>query len=260
MNFILSALFAGLITWSVTALGAGTVIFLKKSSEKITGAMLGFSAGVMIAASFWSMLEPSVNDYTALRTVPAWLSVTAAFLLGSFFILACDRSSYMLSGYKGIKREHDGLFLLILSITVHNIPEGLAVGVAFGALAGGYTKEAFLGAASISLGIAIQNFPEGAAVSLPLRQSGCSRMKAFMIGQATALTEPVFAVIGAACAARSEALLPLALSFAAGNMMTVCARELIPNCAKKRRDGEYYTDISFISGFALMTVLDIALG
>lgn len=260
MNFILTALLAGLGTWFITALGAGTVIFFKKCSQKITDAMLGFSAGIMTAASFWSMLEPSVNDYSHASSVPVLLSVTASFLLGAFMITACDRASFIMSQYSGRSRGGDGLFLLITSITAHNIPEGLAVGVAFGALAGGYTKEAFFGAVSIAAGIAIQNFPEGAAVSLPLRQCGYSRFKSFLIGQATALTEPVFAVVGAACVAQSSALLPLALSFAAGNMMTVCVHELIPKCAQNRRDGEYLPTVSYIFGFAVMTALDVALG
>lgn len=260
MNFILTALLAGLGTWFVTALGAGTVIFFKNCSQKATDAMLGFSAGIMTAASFWSMLEPSVNDYSESSGAPVWLSVTVAFLLGSFMIIACDRTSFIMSRYSGRVRKDDGLFLLIMSITTHNIPEGLAVGVAFGALAGGYTREAFFGAVSIAAGIAIQNFPEGAAVSLPLRQCGYSRTKAFLIGQATALTEPVFAVIGAVCVSQSAALLPVALSFAAGNMITVCVQELIPKCSKNRRNGEYLPTVSYIIGFAVMMSLDVALG
>lgn len=257
MNFILSALLAGVMTWFITALGAGIVIFYKKYTDSAVGKTLGFSAGVMLASSFWSLLEPSVNDYSYALTLPSWVGVSLSFLLGAFMILAVDRAGRIISSHADIG-ENRGLFLMILGMTAHNIPEGLAVGVAFGALADGYSREALVCAVSVAVGIGIQNFPEGAAVSLPMRQKGYSRAKSFLAAQATALVEPIFAVTGAVCASRAVNLLPLSLSFAAGNMITVCAHEVIPEC--KKSDGEYSQTIWLIIGFVLMTVLDLAFG
>ena len=257
MNFILSALLAGLMTWFITALGAGVVIFYKKYTDSAVGKTLGFSAGVMLASSFWSLLEPSVNDYSYALTLPSWVGVSLSFGLGAFMILAIDRAGGIISEHADIG-ENRGMFLMILGMTAHNIPEGLAVGVAFGAMADGYSREAMIGAVSVAVGIGIQNFPEGAAVSLPMRQKGYSRVKSFLAAQATALVEPIFAVVGAVCASRVVNLLPLSLSFAAGNMITVCAHEVIPEC--KTEDGEYSQTVWIIIGFVLMTVLDLAFG
>ncbi len=257
MNFILSALLAGLMTWFITALGAGIVIFYKKYTDSAVGKTLGFSAGVMLASSFWSLLEPSVNDYSYALTLPSWVGVSLSFGLGAFMILAIDRAGGIISEHADIG-ENRGMFLMILGMTAHNIPEGLAVGVAFGAMADGYSREAMIGAVSVAVGIGIQNFPEGAAVSLPMRQKGYSRVKSFLAAQATALVEPIFAVVGAVCASRVVNLLPLSLSFAAGNMITVCAHEVIPEC--KTWDGEYSQTVWIIIGFVLMTVLDLAFG
>ena len=257
MNFILSALLAGLMTWFITALGAGVVIFYKKYTDSAVGKTLGFSAGVMLASSFWSLLEPSVNDYSYALTLPSWVGVSLSFGLGAFMILAIDRAGGIISEHADIGGNR-GMFLMILGMTAHNIPEGLAVGVAFGAMADGYSREAMIGAVSVAVGIGIQNFPEGAAVSLPMRQKGYSRVKSFLAAQATALVEPIFAVVGAVCASRVVNLLPLSLSFAAGNMITVCAHEVIPEC--KTWDGEYSQTVWIIIGFVLMTVLDLAFG
>ena len=257
MNFILSALLAGLMTWLITALGAGIVIFYKKYTDSAVGKTLGFSAGVMLASSFWSLLEPSVNDYSYALTLPVWVGVSLSFGLGAFMILAVDRAGRIISSHAD-NGENRGLFLMILGMTAHNIPEGLAVGVAFGTLADGYSREALVGAVSVAVGIGIQNFPEGAAVSLPMRQKGYSRVKSFLASQATALVEPIFAVVGAVCASRAVNLLPLSLAFAAGNMITVCAHEVIPEC--KTGDGEYSQTVWIIIGFVIMTVLDLAFG
>lgn len=257
MNFILSAFLAGLMTWLITALGAGVVIFYKKYAGSAVGKTLGFSAGVMLASSFWSLLEPSVNDYSYALTLPVWVGVSLSFALGAFMILAVDRAGRIISSHANVG-ENRGLFLMILGITAHNIPEGLAVGVAFGALSNGYSREALIGAVSVAVGIGIQNFPEGAAVSLPMRQKGFSRTKSFFAAQATALVEPIFAVAGAVCASRAVSLLPLSLSFAAGNMITVCAHEVIPEC--KTEGGGYSQTVWIIIGFVIMTVLDLAFG
>ena len=245
------------MTWFITALGAGVVIFYKKYTDSAVGKTLGFSAGVMLASSFWSLLEPSVNDYSYALTLPSWVGVSLSFGLGAFMILAIDRAGGIISEHADIG-ENRGMFLMILGMTAHNIPEGLAVGVAFGAMADGYSREAMIGAVSVAVGIGIQNFPEGAAVSLPMRQKGYSRVKSFLAAQATALVEPIFAVVGAVCASRVVNLLPLSLSFAAGNMITVCAHEVIPEC--KTWDGEYSQTVWIIIGFVLMTVLDLAFG
>lgn len=253
MNFVLYAFSAGLMTWFITALGAGTVIFYKKYSDSGVEKTLGFSAGVMLASSFWSLLEPSVNDYSYVMSLPSWAGVLPAFLFGAFMTLSADRAGRLISSYADIGRNRD-LFLTVLGMTMHNIPEGLALGCAFGMLADGYSHEAMVSAVSAAVGIGVQNFPEGAAVSLPMRQEGYSRARSFFTAQATAVVEPVFAVIGALCASRAVYLLPASLSFAAGSMITVCFHEVM--C--KKDGGSYSQTMRFIIGFALMTALDIA--
>ena len=246
---LLLALLAGILTWFITALGAAAVFFFHRSRKRIMDILLGFASGVMLAASFWSLLEPAVSMAEAAGR-PGWLPAGAGFLLGAGFLRAADAIP---------QRQHSSTRLLLLSITLHNIPEGLAVGVAFGALRGSPDAETLLAAFGVALGIGIQNYPEGAAVSLPLWQEGMSRRKSFLLGQATALVEPLSAVPGAALAALSHTLLPWALSFAAGAMVLAAVHELIPACQRERDGRPYAATAGILLGFTVMTVLDVAL-
>ena len=258
-SFVLMAFAATLGTWFVTALGAATVVFFTSPRLKALNLMLGFSAGVMIAASFWSLLEPAIARAEQMRGLPAWLVATAGFLTGALFLWASDK---LVSRALG-KVERDGvrrIILLVLSITIHNIPEGLAVGVAFGALQQGCSAESLMGAVSVAVGIGLQNFPEGAAVSVPLRREGWSRGKSFLVGQASALVEPVAGVLGAWLVLYVQALLPYALSFAAGAMILVAVHELIPECQKNQSDQPYFATMGIVLGFAAMMLLDVMLG
>ncbi|MCD7733168.1 MAG: ZIP family metal transporter [Oscillospiraceae bacterium] len=266
INYIFAALLATLGTWFVTALGAATVLFFKKTNQKAMNLMLGFAAGVMIAASFWSLLEPAIEKAEEYLSTPAWIVATSGFLLGAVFMWASDRivSHERLQFSKN--REEQGsttnrIIMLVLSITLHNIPEGLAVGVAFGALAGGEgNAESLASAIILAVGIGLQNFPEGAAVSLPLRREGYSRKKAFLIGQASGIVEPIAAVVGAAMAVKIQLILPFALAFAAGAMILVAVHELIPECQKNQSAHPYFATTGILSGFAVMMLLDVALG
>lgn len=258
-SFVLMAFVATLGTWFVTALGAATVVFFTSPRLKALNLMLGFSAGVMIAASFWSLLEPAIARAERMPGLPAWLIATAGFLTGALFLWASDK---LVSRALG-KVERDGvrrIILLVLSITIHNIPEGLAVGVAFGALQNGCSAESLMGAVSVAVGIGLQNFPEGAAVSVPLRREGWSRWKSFLVGQASALVEPVAGVLGAWLVMYVQVLLPYALSFAAGAMILVAVHELIPECQKNQSDQPYFATMGIVLGFAAMMLLDVMLG
>lgn len=258
-SFVLMAFVATLGTWFVTALGAATVVFFTSPRLKALNLMLGFSAGVMIAASFWSLLEPAIARAERVPGLPAWLVATAGFLTGALFLWASDK---LVSRALG-KVERDGvrrIILLVLSITIHNIPEGLAVGVAFGALQNGCSAESLMGAVSVAVGIGLQNFPEGAAVSVPLRREGWSRWKSFLVGQASALVEPVAGVLGAWLVMYVQVLLPYALSFAAGAMILVAVHELIPECQKNQSDQPYFATMGIVLGFAAMMLLDVMLG
>ena len=258
-SFVLMAFVATLGTWFVTALGAATVVFFTSPRVKVLNLMLGFSAGVMIAASFWSLLEPAIARAEQMPGPPAWLIATAGFLTGALFLWASDK---LVSRALG-KVERDGvrrIILLVLSITIHNIPEGLAVGVAFGALQNGCSAESLMGAVSVAVGIGLQNFPEGAAVSVPLRREGWSRWKSFLVGQASALVEPVAGVLGAWLVMYVQVLLPYALSFAAGAMILVAVHELIPECQKNQSDQPYFATMGIVLGFAAMMLLDVMLG
>lgn len=258
-SFVLMAFVATLGTWFVTALGAATVVFFTSPRLKALNLMLGFSAGVMIAASFWSLLEPAIARAERMPGLPAWLVATAGFLTGALFLWASDK---LVSRALG-KVERDGvrrIILLVLSITIHNIPEGLAVGVAFGALQNGCSAESLMGAVSVAVGIGLQNFPEGAAVSVPLRREGWSRGKSFLVGQASALVEPVAGVLGAWLVMYVQVLLPYALSFAAGAMILVAVHELIPECQKNQSDQPYFATMGIVLGFAAMMLLDVMLG
>ncbi len=261
-ELILWALLATLGTWGVTALGAGTVVFFRSPAGKGLNMMLGFASGVMIAASFWSLLQPAIDRAEAAGD-PAWLVATVGFLSGAVFMWISDKAVCFarrrIGG--GTPNERIGrVMMLVLSITLHNIPEGLAVGVAFGALGRGFSPEGLMGALSVAIGIGLQNFPEGAAVSIPLRREGYSRGKAFFLGQASGMVEPVAGVLGAFLVVYVEAILPFALSFAAGAMILVAVHELIPECQAEREIHPYFSTMGIVLGFAAMMLLDVMLG
>ncbi|MBR5702128.1 MAG: ZIP family metal transporter [Oscillospiraceae bacterium] len=254
----LLALSAGCFTWLVTALGAATVFFFRGGRPRTLGMMLGFSAGVMLAASFWSLLEPAIALARSQSGPPPWLTAAGGFLAGAVFLRLTDLGICALRPGEdtgALKRTR----MLILSITLHNIPEGLAVGVAFGALGEGFTPERLAAAMGVALGIGLQNYPEGAAVALPLRQEGFSRGKSFLWAQASGLVEPISALLGALLVQRMRMLLPWALTFAAGAMVLVAVHELIPACMGEE-DKQKHAAPAILLGFALMMVLDVALG
>ena len=265
-ELVLMALAATVGTWLVTALGAATVVFFKSPAPKILNLMLGFASGVMIAASFWSLLQPAVEGAEKVSAQPPWLVATAGFLLGAAFMWISDKVvSFAVRRTDSGRGREDGrarrIAMLILSITLHNIPEGLAVGVAFGVLGReGYTTEGLMGAISIAVGIALQNFPEGAAVSVPLRREGHSRRKSFLLGQASGMVEPVAGVLGALLVVSMESILPYALSFAAGAMILVAVHELIPECQSNQKAHPYFATMGIVAGFAVMMLLDVMLG
>jgi ZIP family zinc transporter len=261
---ILQALLATCFTWAVTALGAGLVFFFKTIKKKILDGMLGFASGVMIAASYWSLLAPAIEMARMQGSVPAWLPATAGFLLGGVFLFAVDQVLPHL--HLGEPREHaEGIstswrrsVLLVLAITLHNIPEGLAVGVAFGAVAVGLPGAGLAGAVALAIGIGIQNFPEGTAVSVPLRREGFGRGRAFFFGQLSGIVEPIAGVLGALAVLAMKPLLPYALAFAAGAMIYVVAEELIPEAHEEKQG--HWAVIGVMLGFAVMMTLDVALG
>jgi zinc transporter, ZIP family len=263
INPVLLALIATMFTWGMTAAGASLVFFFKTFNRKFMDMMLGFAAGVMIAASYWSLLAPAI-DMAEESGVPGYIPAAIGFLAGGFFLLGVDKILPHVHLYKK-RSEAEGLptkwkrsILLVLSITLHNIPEGLAVGVAFGALAWDPTGAGMAGAVALAIGIGIQNFPEGTAVSLPLRREGLSRGKSFWYGQLSGAVEPVAAVIGAVTVIYAKPILPYALAFAAGAMIFVVIEELIPESQADKN-----TDIATIGtllGFTVMMILDVALG
>ncbi len=260
---VLLALIATLFTWGVTALGASMVFFFKSINIKVLNTMLGFAAGVMIAASFWSLLAPAIEMSQASGTT-SWLPAVVGFLAGGAFLLLVDKIlphlhlNLPIEKAEGIKTSWERSVLLILAITLHNIPEGLAVGVAFGALASNPDIGVLGGAIALAIGIGIQNFPEGAAISVPLRREGFSRAKAFWYGQLSGIVEPIAGVIGAYLVISITPLLPYALSFAAGAMIFVVVEELIP--ASQTGDETDLSTIGAMLGFAVMMVLDVAFG
>lgn len=265
-SFVIMALIATLGTWLVTALGAATVIFFSSPDPKCLNSMLGFSAGVMIAASFWSLLQPAIERAENVSRLPACFVATIGFLFGALFMWVSDkavsfarRKSDITEG-KSNERMHR-IVMLVLSITLHNIPEGLAVGVAFGALQNnGGGAENLMGAISVAVGIGLQNFPEGAAVSVPLRREGYSRKRSFLLGQASGMVEPVAGVLGAVLVVYVKSILPYALSFAAGAMILVAVHELIPECQRNQEQQPYLATKGIVLGFAVMMLLDVMLG
>lgn len=259
------ALIATLFTWLMTALGAGLVFFFKTINKKLFNGMLGFAAGVMIAASFWALLAPSIElAENSNSDTPSWLPALIGFLAGGAFLLAVDKILPHLhlgqqsKDAEGIKTSWQRSILLVLAITLHNIPEGLAVGVAFGAAYSNLSSATYAGAVVLAVGIGLQNFIEGAAVSIPLRREGLSRKKSFFYGQLSGAVEPIAAVIGAATVILIEPILPYALAFAAGAMIFVVIEELIPE-AQSDQDTDIAT-IGALLGFALMMTLDVAFG
>lgn len=262
-NPVLLALVATLFTWGLTALGAGLVFFFKKIDQRVLNLMLGFAAGVMIAASFWSLLAPAI-DMAEENGTTGWVPAVVGFLLGGAFLYGIDKTlphlhlNRSIDKAEGIKTSWQRSVLLVLAITLHNIPEGLAVGVAFGALANNPDMGLLTGAIALAIGIGIQNFPEGAAVSVPLRREGFSRLKAFNYGQMSGMVEPIAGVLGALLVLYVTPVLPYALAFAAGAMIFVVVEELIPTSQSGDK-----TDLSTIGamiGFAVMMFLDVALG
>ncbi|MCD6571004.1 MAG: ZIP family metal transporter [Deltaproteobacteria bacterium] len=260
---VVQALLATCFTWAVTALGAASVFVAREISRKVLDGMLGFTGGVMIAASYWSLLAPAI-EMSGGKDIPAWFPAAAGFLLGGIFLWGIDKIlphlhlGFDLKEAEGIKTSWHRSTLLVLAITLHNIPEGLAVGVAFGAVASGFPSATLTGAIALAIGIGIQNFPEGLAVSIPLRREGISRLKSFWYGQLSGIVEPVAGVIGAAAVILAQPILPYALGFAAGAMIFVVDEEVIP---ESQRGGN--TDLATMgamAGFAVMMVLDVAFG
>ncbi|MBK9450521.1 MAG: ZIP family metal transporter [Bacteroidetes bacterium] len=271
MSPIWMALIATTFTWGITAMGAATVFFTRTVNQKLLDAMLGFAAGVMIAASYWSLLAPAIEMseeafLSGESTVPSWVPAAVGFMAGALFLFAIDKVlPHLHIGFRteeaeGIKTTWHRSILLVLAITLHNFPEGLAVGVAFGALAyhDVITYEMLAAPIALAIGIGLQNFPEGLAVSMPLRREGFSRRKSFFYGQLSAVVEPIAGVLGAIAVLVMQPLLPYALSFAAGAMIFVVVEELIPESHRKGN-----TDLATMGamvGFTVMMVLDVALG
>ncbi|MCT8136865.1 ZIP family metal transporter [Anaerobacillus sp. CMMVII] len=261
---VVQALIGTLFTWGMTALGAALVFTSKGVNQKFLDSMLGFAGGVMIAASYWSLLAPAIEMAEG-HSVPSWVPAAVGFLLGGIFLSMIDKvlphlhPNLPIESAEGIKpKERKRSTLLFLAVTLHNIPEGLAIGVAFGAVAAGYPSASIMGAIALAIGIGIQNFPEGVAVSMPLRRDGMSRRKSFFYGQFSGSVEPIAAVIGALAVFYIEPLLPYALSFAAGAMIFVVAEEVIPGSHENGNSD--LASMSLMIGFAVMMILDVALG
>lgn len=265
MNYYTMALLATLGTWLVTALGAATVVFFKSQNQTKLNIMLGFSAGVMIAASFWSLLQPAIDQAETACGLPAYLVASIGFLSGAIFMWTSDKVVSFARKRADTEQTQSNsrlqrITMLILSITLHNIPEGLAVGVAFGALQSNSSTESLAGAISVAVGIGLQNFPEGAAVSVPLRREGYSRKKCFFLGQLSGMVEPLAGITGALLVVYIQALLPYALSFAAGAMILVAVHELIPECQQNKEAQPYIATTGIVLGFTVMMLLDVMLG
>ncbi|MEN5233221.1 ZIP family metal transporter [Sphingobacterium faecium] len=258
---ILAALYATLFTWLVTALGASFVFLFKEMNKNVLDGMLGFTGGVMVAASVWSLLIPAIDMSEGtgfIQVVPA----VVGFLIGAAFLFSIDKVlPHLHINFKkveGVKTPWQKTTLMILAITLHNIPEGLAVGVLFGSVAAGVPEATIAGAVILAIGIGLQNFPEGIAVAMPLRRMGMSRRKSFFYGQASAIVEPIAGVLGAMAVVTFTPILPYALAFAAGAMIFVVVEEVIPE-AQQNKNSDIAT-IGFIGGFILMMTLDVALG
>ncbi len=258
---VIQALIATIFTWSMTAFGAAVVFTSKDINRRMLDGMLGFAAGVMIAASFWSLLAPAIEMSQGIE-IPPWFPAAAGFLAGGVFLGGIDKVlPHLHIGFpeeeaEGIRTTWRQSTLLVLAITLHNIPEGLAIGVAFGAVAANFPSATFAGAMALALGIGIQNFPEGLAVSMSLRREGMSRLRSFWYGQLSAVVEPIAAVIGAIAVIDAKTLLPYALGFAAGAMIFVVVEEVIPE--SQRNGNTDFATAGAMIGFAIMMVLDVA--
>ena len=259
-----AALLATIFTWFLTACGASFVFFFKTLNRGVLDPMLGFTGGVMVAASFWSLLNPAIEISERLYPGYSWMPAAVGFFLGAMFIFFLDKVTphlhlnFGLSETEGVRTKLHRTTLLILAITLHNIPEGLAVGVLFGAAALGMEDASISAAIALAIGIGIQNFPEGIAVAMPLRRHGVSRFRSFWYGQLSAIVEPVAGVLGALAVIYMQPVLPFALAFAAGAMIFVVVEEVIPETQRDK-----YTDrstLGFIGGFLVMMILDVALG
>jgi len=262
LNPISQAFLATCFTWLVTALGAATIFIFKDINRKVFDCLMGFAAGVMIAASFWSLLAPAI-EMARDTNLPPWLPAVSGFLLGALFLWLCDQIlphlhiGFPMAEAEGIKTNWQRSILLVLAITLHNIPEGLAVGVAFGAVAANLPSASLAGAVALALGIGLQNFPEGLAVSAPLRRDGLSRLKSFWYGQLSGMVEPLSALIGAWAVVHAKIILPYALAFAAGAMIYVVVEELIPESQLEKNT--HIATAGTLIGFAVMMFLDVAL-
>lgn len=260
---VVQATLATLFTWFVTALGATPVFFTRTFNQKLLDTMLGVAAGVMIAASYWSLLAPAIEMESRQGGTP-WIPAATGFLAGGAFLWVMDKIlPHLHPGFareeaEGISTSWRRSTLLVLAITLHNIPEGLAIGVAFGAVALGAPEASLGGAIALALGIGLQNFPEGTAVAMPLRREGMGRFRSFMYGQASGSVEPVAAVVGAGLVLLIQPVLPYALAFAAGAMIFVVCEELIPE-AQRKGDTDMPT-VGIMAGFTIMMCLDVALG
>jgi ZIP family zinc transporter len=260
---VTQAVVATCFTWFLTALGASAVFFFKSFNRKLLDGMLGFAAGVMIAASFWSLLAPAIQMAESSGMSP-WMPAAIGFMAGGMFLYIIDKiiphlhPGFPLNEAEGIRTNWHRSILLVLAITLHNIPEGLAVGVAFGALATDLPSASLAGAITLAIGIGIQNFPEGTAVSVPLRREGLTRMKSFWYGQLSGIVEPLAGFVGAYAVVLFRPILPYALAFAAGAMIFVVVEELIPESQQEK-----HSDIATFGaliGFTAMMILDVALG
>lgn len=263
---VVQALLAGLFTWGLTFLGAALVLVKRSLSSLMLDSMLGFAAGVMIAASFWSLLLPAIDLSTALGYI-SWVPPAIGFVSGGLFLRLADQllphlhPGLAMGQEEGVRTSWQRATLLVMAITLHNIPEGLAIGVAFGgaSLGGAFGESATLASAvALTIGIGLQNFPEGVAVAMPLRREGVSRWKSVWYGQLSAVVEPIAAVLGATAVVQIQSLLPFALSFAAGAMIYVVVEELIPE-SQQHGHGDMAT-LTTLGGFVVMMVLDVGLG
>ena len=261
LDYPLQALIATIFTWGITALGASVVFLFKKINKSVLDAMLGFAAGVMIAATFFSLLSPAIEMAESLDMIP-WLVVSLAFLGGGLLLFIGDKVFDFLMRKNATKQEEKSKLkrsiMLISSITLHNIPEGMAIGVAFGSVAYDIEGATLMAAVMLAIGIGIQNFPEGSAVALPLRREGMSRSKAFLLGNLSGIVEPISAVIGAILVLKMQILLPILLAFAGGAMIYVVVQELIPE--SQTNEKKNLMALFTIFGFIVMMIFDVALG
>jgi len=262
-NPLIQALIAGLLTWFMTAMGAAVVFLRRDIGRKTLDIMLGFAGGVMIAASYWSLLAPAI-EMSGRLSVPEWVPAAVGFMAGGVFLRIIDKllphlhPGLSMDHVEGVPTSWRRTTLLALAITLHNIPEGLAIGVAFGAVSAGFPEASLAGAVALAVGIGIQNFPEGTAVSIPLRREGLSAPRSFWFGQLSAVVEPMAAVAGAAFVIIAQPILPYALAFAAGAMIFVVTEEVIPE--SQHGGNADQATMGLMCGFTVMMILDVWFG